>query len=351
VSFRDENEFVKWLRRRWPERAPGLELGIGDDAAILRTPRDRDLVLTSDLSIENVHFRLDLHPPRTIGHRALARSLSDLAAMGAIPRFALLSLAFPQRTERSWIAAFYEGFGGLAEQFGVKLIGGDTSVTHDGLLIADLIAVGEVDRGHALRRRGANPGDRLFVTGQLGFAALGLALLKRGAPANVTRGRVRGAHRAALRAHLYPEPRCAIGRYLATHRMASAAIDISDGFARDLGRLCESSACGARIWQDCLPLIAPVAMRSRDRASASRKTVALEFDPLDFGLHGGEDYELLFTVPPSKYSRVPRSIAAIKIHEIGEITADRTLRVISPDETESVLEPRGYDHFRNLQGP
>jgi thiamine-monophosphate kinase len=269
--------------------------------------------------------------------------------MGAIPRFALLSLAFPQRTERSWIAGFYDGLGGLAERLGVKLIGGDTAVTHDGLVIADLIAVGEVERGRALRRRGAKPGDHVFVTGRLGLAALGLTLLKSGAHSNVFRARVRGTRRAALRAHLYPEPRCAIGRFLATHRLASAAIDISDGFARDLGRLCESSTCGARIWQDRLPLIEPVAMRSQGRAPAGRKNVRLDFDPLELGLYGGEDYELLFTVPRSKSSRVPRSIAGIKIHAIGEITADRTLRLLAPGGAESTLEPRGYDHFRNVQ--
>jgi thiamine-monophosphate kinase len=347
VPFRDEAEFVIWLRRRWPERAGGLELGIGDDAAIVRARRGHDFVLTTDLSIEKIHFRLDIHPPQSIGHRALARSLSDLAAMGARPRFALLSLAFPRATPRSWITAFYDGLGALAELLKVKLIGGDTAVTGDAPVVVDMVAVGEVERGRALRRQGAKPGDRVYVTGGLGLAALGLALLKGGmrTKTSAAREHAQDLEESALQAHLYPQPRCAVGSYLAAHRLASAAIDVSDGFARDLGRLCNSSACGAHIWQDRLPLIETVPTRARSRRS-KREQNSSNFDPLDLGLHGGEDYEIIFTVPRSKASRVPRSIAGVKAHEIGEIAAEPDLRLIAPDGRESSLESRGYDHFR-----
>lgn len=346
MPFRDEAEFVAWLRRRWPERAEGLHLGIGDDAAIVRTRRGHDLVLTTDLSIENIHFRLDLHPPRSIGHRALARSLSDLAAMGARPRFALLSLSFPRRTERSWIAGFYGGLGALAARLGVTLIGGDTAVTGAAPVLVDLVGIGEIERGRALRRQGAKAGDRLYVTGQLGLAALGLALLKGGArPASGADTRGGSTRRASLRAHLYPEPRCAVGKYLATRRLASAAIDVSDGFARDLGRLCDSSACGARIWQDRLPLVEGAAGRTAGADSKRNPSLSAHFDPLESGLHGGEDYEIVFTAPRSKGSRLPRSIDGVNVHEIGEITADRGLRMLAPDGEESTLQPRGYDHF------
>jgi thiamine-monophosphate kinase len=348
VFFHSEDQFVGWLRRRWPERAAGLSLGIGDDAAIIRPRRGHDLVLTTDLSIETVHFRLDLHPPQAIGHRALARSLSDLAAMGAKPRYALLSLAFPRAAKRSWITAFYDGMDQLAARFGLTLIGGDTAVTGEAPVTADVIAVGEIKRGQALRRQGAKPGDLIYVTGRLGMAALGLSLLKAGSPERKA-GAMPGSQniaRAALAAHLYPEPRCAVGQYLAKYRLASAAIDVSDGFARDLGRLCESSRCGARIWQDRLT---PVVLIAGGAPRYDSLCIGLRSDslhPLDLALHGGEDYELLFTVPRSKAARVPRSIAGIKLHRIGEITAERRLRLRAPDNQELALEPQGYDHFQ-----
>ena len=268
--------------------------------------------------------------------------------MGAKPRFALLSLAFPRRTPRSWITSFYEGFGAVATRFGVKLIGGDTAVTADAPVTVDVVAAGEIERGQALRRRGARAGDRLYVTGQLGMAALGLTLLKRDAGARKSgpARRKAGAERAAIRAQLYPEPRCLIARYLARHGLASTAIDISDGFARDLGRLCDSSACGARVWQDRLPLPQPASERGQERKRSGKAGSETGFDPLDFALHGGEDYEIIFTVPRTKASRVPGSIAGVGIHDIGEITAGRRPSIVGPDGLESALEARGYDHFQ-----
>jgi thiamine-monophosphate kinase len=348
VPFRSEAEFVHWLRRRWPERAPGLDLGIGDDAAVVRPRRSHDLVLTTDLSVENVHFRLDLHPPQSIGHRSLARSLSDLAAMGAKPRFALLSLAFPAQTPRRWVTGFYAGLGALAERFEVQLIGGDTAVTGSGPVVVDLIAIGEIERGRALRRDGAKAGDRLYVTGQLGVAALGLAVLEHGArpTKTIARDGTRRIEHAALPTHLYPQPRCAIGRYLATRRLASAAIDVSDGFVRDLGRLCDSSACGARVRQDRLPVVETRIEGAAGSHSRRKSSLPAGLDPLELALYGGEDYELIFTVPRSKVVRLPRSVEGVKLHEIGEITADSGLRMITSDGRESSLNPRGYDHFQ-----
>jgi thiamine-monophosphate kinase len=340
VPFRDEAQFVRWLRARWPERAPGLDLGIGDDAAVVTVARGRDLVLTTDLSLEGIHFRQDLHPPRAIGHRALARAISDLAAMGARPRFALISLALARSTKRAWMSAFYDGLATLAHRLGVTVIGGDTAVVEAGTMI-DFVAVGEVERGRALRRAGAQPGDRVYVSGRLGLAALGLALLKSGTrPISGVRPvgkRVAATEHAALAAHLYPEPRCRLGMYLAVRRLASAAIDVSDGFARDLGRLCEASGCGAVIREDRLPL--PEIAGSRKR----------NLEPLDLGLYGGEDYELIFTVPRSRMASLPRAVGGVAIHEIGEIRRKRGLTLVSADGQETPLEARGYDHFERLR--
>ncbi len=335
MPFRDEAQFVRWLRGRWPDHAPGLTLGIGDDAAIVRPARGCDLVLTTDLSLEGVHFRLDLHSARSIGHRALARSLSDLAAMGARPRFALLSLSLPRRTLRPWVSAFYGGLGTLAESLGVTLIGGDTAVTTSGAVMADVVAVGEVTQGRALHRRGARPGDSVYVTGRLGLSARGLALLesKKFAPRGAaSAGELRTRdRRAALQAHLYPEPRCRVGIALARRDLASAAIDVSDGFARDLGRLCDASRCGAAIWEERLPLVSLEAAR--------------DASPLELGLYGGEDYELLFTVPRSRLSQVPRVIGGVALHRIGEIRPGRGLALVGRGGVAVSIEARGYDHF------
>lgn len=347
MPFRSETEFVRWLGRRWPRRGRGLDLGIGDDAALVRMPAGRDLVLTTDLSIEDVHFRLDLHPPRSVGHRALARSLSDLAAMGAKPRFALLSLALRRGLTRPWITAFYDGMDALSGRFGVTLIGGDTAVV-DTATTADIIVIGEVERGRALLRSSARPGDRIYVTGRLGLSALGLELLLGGArPAvSVSRslrkvgGRKDAGRNAAiedaLTRHLYPEPRCKAGIALAHRRLASAAIDVSDGFAADLARLCESSNCGAVVREAQLPL-PPEGLSKRD--------------PLDLALHGGEDYDLIFTVPPRRSTRVPRGIGGVTIHEVGEIRDSRHLILARAKGCEVAFDTQGYDHFRKFRAP
>jgi thiamine-monophosphate kinase len=338
VRFHDEAQFVQWLRRRWPDSVPGLSLGIGDDAAIATPVRGCDLVLTTDLTVEGVHFRLDLHPARSIGHRALARALSDLAAMGARPRFALLSLSLPRTVRRSWISAFYDGFGTLARSLGVTLIGGDTAVTESGTVTADVMAVGEVRHNQALHRGRAQRGDAVYVTGRLGLSALGLALLvskKLAAEGTARAGELRTRdRRAALQGHLYPQPRCRVGMTLARRGLASAAIDVSDGFARDLGRLCDASGCGAIVWEDRLPL------------ADLNDTRNPKLHPLEPGLYGGEDYELLFTVPRSRLLRVPRAIGGVALHRIGEIRSQRGLTLLGRGGVGLPIEARGYDHFR-----
>ena len=326
LFFKSEGDFIAWLRRRTPRRQAGLHLGIGDDAALVAVPRGQELILTTDMSIENVHFTSTLHSPQAAGHRALARSLSDIAAMGGTPRYALISLAISQRTQRAWLEGFFEGLFALARRFGVALIGGDTAVV-TGPLTADLIVAGIVPHGQALRRSGARPGDRIFVSGRLGMASWGLRLLP-------SQGRVRNpAGKAALRAHLFPQPQCALGRFLSEHRLASAAMDLSDGLSIDLRRLCDASGVGARLVADRVPM-PPLP----DAA-----------DALSLALHGGEDYQLLFTASAAKAAKIPPHFGRIPLHCIGEIRASRGIDLLTPEGKVQPLATHGYDHFsRNL---
>jgi thiamine-monophosphate kinase len=289
---------------RWPGKSPVIT-GIGDDCAIYR-PRgsSEDLLFTTDLLIEGTHFLSSTHSPGDIGHKTLARGLSDIAAMGGEPRFCLLSLALPRGTDHRWIDRFYSNFLKLAEEHGAILAGGDLARAER--ITCDIVCAGAVPRGKALLRSGARAGDEIYVSGALGGSALGLA---------TNRG-------ASRRRHLRPEPRLALGRYLRQRLHATAAMDLSDGISIDLARLCEASQVVADI--DHLPLF-PGAT-------------------LEQALHGGEDYELLFTVGPGTH--VPASFDGIPLIRIGTMLAGRRLRkgrVLLAGEPLPVL---GHDHFR-----
>jgi thiamine-monophosphate kinase len=260
-----------------------------------------------------------------VGHRALARSLSDIAAMGGTPRYALISLAASWGTGRVWLEGFFDGLFALARQFAVTVIGGDTAVV-DGPCAVDVMVAGEVPRGRALRRSGAQPGDGIFVSGRLGMAALGLRLLP-------SRTRLRKpVERAALRAHLFPQPQCALGRFLSEHRLASAMMDLSDGLSTDLQRLCDASGVGASLIANRVPT----------------PPIPDAEDALGLALHGGEDYQLLFTVTAAKASKIPRHLGKIPLNCIGEIRASRGIKMVAPDGRTLPLEIQGYDHFSRI---
>jgi thiamine-monophosphate kinase len=303
----------------------GLRLGIGDDAALVAAPAGRELILTTDMSIEGIHFTSTLHPPRAVGHKALTRSLSDIAAMGGTPRYALISLAISQGTRRAWLEGFFDGLFALARRFEVVVIGGDTAVVA-GPTAADVIVAGEVPRGRALRRSAAKVGDRIFVSGRLGMAALGLRLLP-------SRSRIRKpVERAALRAHLFPQPQCALGRFLSARHLANAMMDLSDGLALDLRRLCDASGVGARLFADRIP---------------TPPIPDIE-DALALALHGGEDYQLLFTVSAATAPRMLHRFGANSLHCIGEIQATRAISLITTDGKTLSVEARGYNHFARI---
>lgn len=285
-------------------RGPGIVLGIGDDCAIFRQRgASEDLVFTTDMLIEDVHFTRVTHRPQDAGWKALARGLSDIAAMGAEPRFCLVSLALPDRMPSRWLNDFYRGLLSLARRENTILAGGDLG--RGGKVMCDIVVCGQAPRGQALRRDGAGAGDGLYVSGALGGSALGFSTRK---------GK-------AWKRHLKPEPRIALGRFLRERVRATAAMDLSDGLSLDLRRLCLASRLSAAIGA---PPVFPGAS-------------------LEQALHGGEDYELLFAA--GARSKVPGSFEGLPLTRIGTMRTGRPGAVFLDG---APLPPLGYDHFRKL---
>ena len=297
-----------------------VRIGIGDDCAALRVPPGHELLVTTDLSLEGVHFQRDWHSPESIGHRCLARGLSDIAAMGGEQFAAFLSLALPPKMPQAWADGFMRGLLRLARQFKVTLSGGDTAASPCGVM-ADIVVLGSVPKGHAVLRSGACPGDRIYVTGALGGAAAALRILE-------SRKKIAAAFFAA---HFFPTPRIHAGQALRRNHLASAMIDLSDGLSTDLSHICEESGVGAEVWEEAVP---------RTRAGRAKRAVAIED-----ALHGGEDYELLFTARPK--TRVPRSITGVPIACVGEIVRGKKISLLLRDGRRTALEPHGWEHFRS----
>jgi thiamine-monophosphate kinase len=316
-----ERELIASIRRRADRLLPTsriLTRGIGDDCAILRPKRGEELVVTTDLSLETVHFRRDWHPPESVGHRCLARGLSDLAAMGARPEAIFLSLALPGTLTGVWMERFLNGLLALAERHQVPLAGGDTARARQ--VVADIVLLGSVPKGKALLRSGARAGDVIYVTGALGGSAAELDMLQR-RPAAYRKI----AEAGPWHPHLYPEPRLAAGRKLL--RLATAAIDLSDGLSTDLAHLCEESNLSAEIESDALPIDASAHLQQ--------------------ALHGGEDYELLFTAP--KKTTMPSQLGGILIHAIGAMKkcGKGPQVTLLQGRKRARLEPAGWEHFRS----
>jgi thiamine-monophosphate kinase len=336
--MRGEAELIARLSRIIPSRigvrpAAGVSLGIGDDAAVVRPSRSCEWILSADSFVEGVHFHAGLHPPHAIGYKTLARAVSDLAAMGAAPRYFLLTLALPARRAGPWLDAFARGMARAARRFAMHLIGGD--LARHSRVVAALTVIGEARRGRVLGRGGALPGDALYVSGRLGAAQAGLELLRREGPRAVARRPLP----YSLSRHLYPDPRLALGEWLAANRLASAAMDISDGLSTDLTRLCAASGVGAVVHAESVPAFRDERPRAR-RSSTPRQETA----DLRRTLHGGEDYELLFTVPRRLVPHVPRAFRKVPITRIGELTSRRSL-LLEAGGRMRPLRPQGWDHF------
>jgi len=320
---------------------PGkVRLGIGDDAAVLAQGGRADWVLSCDAFLEGVHFLADRHPPDSVGYKALARATSDLAAMGARPRFFLLALALPSSRAGKWLDEFLRGMGRAARQLDIQLAGGDT--TKNPSVSMSITVIGEIARGRAIRRSGAHPGDVICVTGTLGRAELGLQIIKLSAQKQVKSALKRQFR--LLRPHLYPKIRVDLGAWLASHRVASAMMDLSDGLSTDLASLCAASRIGARIWADRIPRVA--LPRASSRNANTRQIRKLKIDPLAMALHGGEDYELLFTVPRRIVERLQSAPEFSEITPIGEIERGRQILLVGGDGKAMPLVPRGWDPFR-----
>ena len=305
--------------RQSARRTSRLRTGIGDDCAVLRTPAGRDLLVTTDFSLEGVHFRREWHPPEVVGHRCLTRGLSDIAAMGGVPLAVFLSLALPDKLPQRWVDSFLKGLLKLADEFRIPLAGGDTAESKAGIL-ADIVVLGSVPRGKAVLRSGANAGDRIYVTGELGGAAAALHELFAGRKARVS----------DFPRHFHPVPRIAIGEFLRMKGLASAMIDLSDGLSTDLAHICEESGVGVEIIVSALP-----------KAAIGKTGLQVK---LSDALDGGDDYELLFTAAPHK--RVPRRIHGVPISPIGRVIRGKRISVIDAKGVRSELKPQGWEHFR-----
>jgi thiamine-monophosphate kinase len=309
VKLRDlgEGGLIRHIREKFGPQTADVPVGIGDDAAVIEIPPGYSLVLCSDLVAENTHFIRDLHPPDSIGYKAVAVNVSDVAAMGGTAMYFLISLAAPGDLDWSWIEEFFNGVQRACDHFGVALAGGDSASSEH--IFVDVAMTGAVRSGQAVRRSGAKIGDGIFVTGTLGSSVLGFELLKAG-----------NTEDRAVKRHLYPEARYKVGAEVADK--AHAMTDISDGLSTDLTHILEESKVSARVYKDRLPIWPGAAGRQ--------------------ALNGGEEYELLIVAPD-----LPPIIDGVPLTRIGEIiesSIDHQAFLIDGTQ-ESVLYPRGWQHF------
>jgi thiamine-monophosphate kinase len=322
------------IQRALPTPGDGVLVGIGDDVAVLRATTDRVWLATCDVQMEGAHFLRDAIAPRDLGRKALAINLSDIASTGGTPHFALVSLGLPNDLDVEFIDQLYAGLRAEAETFGVDIVGGNISRSRFGVFI-DIFLLGDAPRENVLLRSGAHVGDQILVTGTVGDAAAGVALLT-----NLSLSTDAAYAAIARERRDAPTPRVRDGQLIGAAHVATAAIDISDGLASDLGHICERSKVGARVFAAKLP----VADENRAFARAARG------DEFAFALHGGEDYELLFTAPASYANNLAARITqetGTRVSIIGEILpASEGRQLVLPDARVVTLEARGWDHFK-----
>ena len=342
VADLGERAIIDRIGSRTPAAPTFVSVGMGDDAAVLEPARNRAEVVTTDAFVEGVHFDRAYVPPSAIGHKALAVNLSDLAAMGAEPRAALLSLVLPGTMLAADFDEMLGGFMALADRYGVSLVGGNVARS-PGPLVLDVTAIGTVKPRRVLLRSGARPGDGIYVSGSIGAACAGF-LAKRheaavGGEAAAGASTGEGGEMAACAARfLQPDPRVRLGLLLGRNRVASSCVDLSDGLADAVEQIARASMVGAKIDGDAVPV--PDAARAWFERREGR-------DGLEAALAGGDDYELLFTVPARRrraLASVMRLLAGLPCTRIGSITADRRLVVTRQGST--VALPAGFAHFR-----
>jgi thiamine-monophosphate kinase len=323
--------FIEKIRESLKTKNPSVISGIGDDAAIFKPASGHELVFTTDMLVEGRHFDFKLITPWQLGAKTMAVNISDCAAMGAKPTVAVVSIGLPKNYPMADVEAFYEGMKGMGEAFGAQIVGGDT-VGSDSFVV-NIALIGEVESGKALRRSGAKAGDALFVTGNLGDSSAGLHALQHPSAKN------KDITASLIKRHLTPTPRFTVGRVLSTKRLATAAIDISDGLSSEIHHLCDESKLGAEIHEEALPI------------SPSLKSYCESegLNPLDFVLSGGEDYELLFTVPLTHISQVIQKVPAetgTPLKSIGRmVPGAKGITLITRKGERVPLKAKGFDHF------
>jgi thiamine-monophosphate kinase len=330
--------FIERINFEMINRPEGVVQGIGDDAAVFEAPPGRLLVLTTDMLVEGVHFSRDTIAPHQLGRKCLAVNLSDVAAMGAEPLDAYVSLAVPSDTDVEYVERMYDGMREMARTYSVNLLGGDTTLS-PGPLVASIAVTGRVPREEVVFRKGAAPGQLVYVTCQLGDAAAGLDLIRRG----VNWAPEEGGY--LLKAHLDPRPHLEEGRFLARNRFPSAMMDISDGVASDLGHICRLSGVGAVLYEEAIPLSDPLL----------RYATEFRLDLTTLSLSMGEDYGLILTVPAERADELEMRFQGHfgrPIWRIGSITSEPGLVLVGRGGERVRLEPRGWDAFRGYsKGP
>jgi len=343
LSELGEDAFLRELPKRFPSTGNTVVLGIGDDTAILDPPAGERLLLTTDSLVEGVHFQRRWMPPRFLGRKAVAVNASDIAAMGGEPLGVLLSLCVPPESDVEALWQLVAGVHERARELGASLVGGNLASSPGGIFV-DVTVVGATLRKRALLRSGARAGDGIYLSGKIGAALTGLKLLEQGAvlaPAGglivpeSLRGGPLALAEACIRSHIDPEPRVALGRELNRRRLATACIDVSDGLALDLHRLCRASGVGARIEETSLPLSPGLLGWER----------AWKRDPLLSAVSGGEDYELLFTSgSEEKLSRFLKGLD-LYVTRIGETIREESVEIVGRDGVVRPLSASGWDHF------
>ncbi len=317
---------IEKLRKKTKQRTHKIKIGIGDDCAVI-ADSNRNILSTTDTLIEKVHFDLKYFSPKRLGMKAIAVNLSDIAAMGGTPLYILISLGIPAKYRVKYIEELYGGFESMAEKYNCSIIGGDISKSLSGLII-NITIIGEVKKNACISRAGAKNKDMVFVTGVLGDSAAGLDLLKGAFPSK----------NKMIKKHLSPDPRLGEGQILAKKIGVSAMIDLSDGLASDLKRICEQSQCGAKIFLDKIPLSKDLRLLGK----SSNKNV------YNYALYGGEDYELLFTLNKKRMRKLQKQWQNMKIPatNIGEIVdKKRGVILVNSNGVEEPLLKNGYDHF------
>ena len=329
-DLREIGEFglINRIRKWTTSSDPALVQGIGDDVAVIEMGA-KVLLVTTDILIEGIHFDRSWINPYPLGRKALAVNLSDIASMGGIPKYFLISIGLPKNLHISFVSSFYRGLRKEAKQFQVELIGGDTSLAPK--IVINICLLGEGIKRDLLFRRGAKVGDDLFVSGTVGDAALGLKILQE-------KKKIKGAE-GMIKKHLSPCPRVELGQAIAKRHLATAMIDVSDGLLIDASHVLEESGVGARIWEDRIPL-----------SRLYRKWIHFfSKDPFPIALSGGEDYELLFTSPCEMRERIPPLARSLKIPitRIGEILSRKEgLYIIKKDGKDYSPSRLGFEHFK-----